>query len=77
MSKSQVRSAVRRKRAAVRKSRRGKPTRVRTYARNGVAPMTWLWLAGGTVLAAILVRKLVQEPIDRARGVASPGTGTP
>lgn len=40
MTPAQIRSAVRRKRAAVKRSRRGKPKYVRTFARNGAA-LNW------------------------------------
>lgn len=71
MTPSQVRSAIRRKRRAVKGSRRGKPKYVRTYSTNG-KDLSWGTVLLAAVAAAYLTRKLIQEPIDRARGVASP-----
>lgn len=73
MTKAQIRSAVRRKRKAMSKAKRGKPTYVRTLKRNaGVPWTTWLLVGAGAVAAAYLVRELVQKPVDAARGVTSP-----
>ena len=39
-----------------------------------VTATTWAWLLGGAVVAAIAVRELIQKPLDKARGVKTPGT---
>ena len=71
MTPSQVRSAVRRKRRAVKGSKRGKPKYVRTYSKNAKG-LSWGAVLLGAIAAAYITRKLIQQPIDRARGVASP-----
>lgn len=56
MTSAEIRSAVRRKRKAVLRSRRGKPTYVKTFARNGSA-VTWVL---GAMVAALAIAWIVR-----------------